>query len=344
MKKTAIAILNYNGLQHLKNYLPGVINESSDIADIYLIENAGTDESIVWVRKNHPEVKIIILDKNYGFAGGYNEGLKQINNEYLLLLNSDIRVTHNWLEPLVIHLDSHPNTASVQPKIRSANEPDHFEYAGAAGGMIDKLGYPFCRGRIFNNIEKDTGKYDNPIKVFWTSGACMLIQRELFIKAGGFPDDFFAHMEEIDLCWRLQKLGYDLYCIPDSTVYHVGGGTLQKQSPFKTYLNFRNNLRMIIRNYPGKSWLGIFITRLILDGPAAIKLSFDNGFQHLWAVIRAHFKVYSEFSKLLVQRKDIKSITKQNEMHGFLNSSLILEHYIKGKNTFEELETKINTK
>ncbi|MCX2742402.1 glycosyltransferase family 2 protein [Mangrovivirga sp. M17] len=344
MKKTAIAILNYNGLPHLQNYLPGVIKESSDLADIYVIENAGTDNSVEWIKENHPTIKIIELDKNYGFAGGYNRGLQNINNEYLLLLNSDIKVSKNWLSPLVDFLDKNPDVAAVQPKILSLREPEYFEYAGAAGGFIDKLGYPFCRGRIFNHLEKDTGKYDYPTKVFWTSGACMLIRRSIFEKSGGFAEDFFAHMEEIDLCWRIQKLDKQLYCIPESTVYHLGGGTLQKQSPFKTYLNFRNNLRMIIRNYPGRKWIWIFFLRLLLDAPAAIKISFDSGIKHFWAVIRAHFKVYSEFRNLISQRHDIKSASESTKMSGVLNASLILEHYLKGKSAFEELETKINTK
>ncbi|QCK14798.1 glycosyltransferase family 2 protein [Mangrovivirga cuniculi] len=344
MKKTAIAILNYNGLPHLQNYLPGVIKESSDIADIYVIENAGTDGSLEWIREHHPSVKLIELDQNYGFAGGYNRGLQHINNEYLLLLNSDIKVSEGWLVPLVDFLDKNSNTAAVQPKILSLREPQYFEYAGAAGGFMDKLAYPFCRGRIFNHLEKDTGKYNNPTKVFWTSGACMLIRKDVFDKAGGFAEDFFAHMEEIDLCWRIQKLGLDLYCLPQSKVYHLGGGTLQKQSPFKTYLNFRNNLRMIIRNYPGKEWVLIFFLRLLLDAPGAIKISLDSGIKHFWAVIRAHFKVYAEFRNLIKQRHEINSASKSANMTGVLNASLILEHYIKGKSAFEELESKINTK
>jgi GT2 family glycosyltransferase len=270
MIKTAVVILNWNGLTYLKMFLGTVVKNTADNNTvIFVADNGSTDGSSEWIAENFSEVTLINLDKNYGFAGGYNLALQQIEAEYFVLLNSDIEVTEGWLKPLINHLELNPDVASCQPKILSFDRRDHFEYAGAAGGFIDKYGYPFCRGRIFNNIEKDNGQYNTTEDIFWSSGACMAVRSEAWKKCDGFDADFFAHMEEVDLCWRFSKAGFRVTCLPDSIVYHVGGGALPYNSPFKTYLNFRNGLFLLYKNLPDENFRKILLIRRILDGVAA---------------------------------------------------------------------------
>ncbi|MEQ8906479.1 glycosyltransferase family 2 protein [Ekhidna sp.] len=327
MTKTAIVILNYNGRAYLEKFLPGVIKYSKD-ATVIVADNASTDDSVAFLEANHPEVQLIILDENHGYAGGYNEALKQIEAEYYLLLNSDVEVTPDWINPLVSFLDSNPEYAACQPKIKDYNHRALFEYAGASGGFIDSLGYPYCRGRIFDELEADSGQYNDPIDIFWSSGACMLIRSEVFFNARGFDQDFFAHMEEIDLCWRIQSMGMKIRAIPAATVYHVGGGTLNKSSSFKTYLNFRNGLSLLIKNLPLPHLILKFPIRIFLDWLAALKFILEGSFNHATAVLKAHFYILSYSIKTLKKRKNT-SATPQSMM-------VVFEYYVKKKRKFSD--------
>ncbi|MGB0178078.1 MAG: glycosyltransferase family 2 protein, partial [Owenweeksia sp.] len=302
LKKTAVAILNWNGASLLQRFLPSVLKHTAEVAEIYVIDNASSDESLDLLEKEFPTVKVIRNDGNYGYAGGYNKGLKSITEEYVVLLNSDVEVTENWLQPLIKRMNDNPDLGALQPKIRDLKQPDHFEYAGAAGGWIDTLGYPFCRGRIFYEYEKDTKQYDDYQEVFWASGACLAVRQKAFSRAGGLDESLFAHMEEIDLCWRMHLCGFKVACEPASVVYHLGGATLNKISPQKTYLNFRNSLIILYLNLP--SWEGFtrIIQRLLLDGVAGIKFITEGKPRHCWAVIRAHIAFYSRFNSMARRR------------------------------------------
>lgn len=298
----AIAILNYNGISWFEKFLPGIITHSPGVP-IYVIDNASTDDSINYLAQSFPIIKIIQNPKNLGYAGGYNEGLKFISEDIYCLLNSDVEVTENWIPPILSLFEEDSAIAAIQPKILSYKEKNKFEFAGAAGGFIDNLGYPFCRGRIFFSIEEDSGQYNNNQEIFWATGACLFIRKDDFWEQKGFDSDFFAHMEEIDLCWRLKNAGKKIYYCGKSTVYHFGGGTLDPYNPRKTYLNFRNNLLMLIKNLPAGKLTGIFLLRLILDGLAGVNFIFSNGWEYCWAIIRAHFSVYKMLPKYLKKRK-----------------------------------------
>ena len=291
MSKIAVVILNYNGKKFLEKFLPALCKNSGQ-ARIIVADNSSTDGSVDFVTKEFPNIELIVLEKNLGYAGGYNESLKQIEVDYLGIINSDVEVTPNWLDPLLEFLESNNEYGAVQPKIKAYAKKTHFEYAGASGGFVDALGYPYCRGRIFQHIERDIGQYDTPVDVDWTSGACMLIRAEIFHGLGGFDESFFAHMEEIDLCWRIRSSEMKLACLPESTVYHVGGGTLDRSSSFKTYLNFRNGLSLLVKNLPLGQLIWKLPIRLMLDGFAAIKFSFEYSPRHLWAILRAHIHFY----------------------------------------------------
>ncbi len=298
----AIVILNWNGKNWLEKFLPSVIEHSKN-SFIYVIDNCSTDYSISFLRENFPTIKIIHNKENHGFAGGYNAGLKKIDHEFYCLLNSDVEVTENWLTPIQNIFASDPQIAAVQPKILDFNNRNYFEFAGAGGGFIDNLGYPYCRGRVFEKIEKDQGQYDDEVEIFWASGCCFFIRSEDFWAQNGFDARFFAHQEEIDLCWRLKNSGNKIYYTGKSTVYHVGGGTLNKQSPQKTFLNMRNNLSMILKNTPLFSGIFLIFFRMILDGFAGIYFGYKNGKSHFWAVIRAHFSFYSQIPQTLKLRQ-----------------------------------------
>lgn len=290
--KIAIVILNFNGKSWLEKFLPNVILHST-IAEISVIDNASTDDSVSYLKNNFPSISIILNKENFGFAGGYNEGLKSIKAEIYCLLNSDVEVTAKWIEPVLTLFESDQNIAAVQPKILSYSQKEYFEFAGAAGGLIDNLGYPFCRGRIFEKVEKDEGQYDNQSEIFWASGCALFIRSADFWRQNGFDARFFAHQEEIDLCWRLKNEGKKIFYCPASTVYHVGGGTLNKTNPRKTFLNIRNNLTMLLKNLPFTTLLWVLPLRMILDGFAAIFLAYKEGFFHFVAVIKAHFSFYA---------------------------------------------------
>lgn len=323
-KKLAVAILNWNGRNWLEQFLPGVVQFSQN-ADIYVIDNLSTDDSIEFLEKHFPTVQIVKNDKNYGFAGGYNEGLKAIKNEYSCLLNSDVEVTENWTESVLELLESNPSISAVQPKILSYHNRSYFEFAGAAGGLIDNLGYPYCRGRVFDDLEEDKGQYDDEAEIFWASGCCFFIRSKDFWEQNGFDARFFAHQEEIDLCWRLINSGKKIYYTGKSEVYHVGGGTLNKQSAQKTYLNMRNNLSMLLKNLPVSQVIWVIFFRLCLDGIAGVYFGIKYGFSHLWAVLRAHFAFYSQIPGTWKLRQ---SHQKKN----FYQSKwLIFKHFLGGR-------------
>ncbi len=290
-KKLAVAILNWNGKSWLEKFLPDVIRFSRD-ADIYVIDNFSTDDSVEFLRMYFPSVEIIKNNKNYGFAGGYNEGLRQIDNEFYCLLNSDVEVTVNWTEPVLELFEKDPSIAAIQPKILAYDRKNYFEFAGAAGGLIDNIGYPYCRGRIFDDIEEDKGQYNDESEIFWASGCCFFIRSKDFWDQRGFDERFFAHQEEIDLCWRLINSGRKIFYTWKSKVYHVGGGTLNKQSPKKTFLNIRNNLSMVLKNAPFPQLIDIIFMRLCLDGVAGVYFGMKLGFPHFIAVLKAHFSFY----------------------------------------------------
>ena len=286
-KNTAVVILNWNGRKMLEQFLPSVVEHSIDVAEVIVADNASTDDSLQFLSDYFPQVRTIVLDKNYGFAEGYNQALEQVDAEYYMLLNSDVEVTPHWLETLIAFLDDHVDVAAVQPKIRAVADKDAFEYAGAAGGFLDRLGYPFCRGRLFEELEKDQGQYDTPMEVHWATGACMLVRASDFWAVNGFDGRFFAHNEEIDMCWRMRIAGKRIFCLPTTYVYHVGGGTLPKNNPRKTYLNFRNNLTMLYKNLPDNELRKVMRWRWLLDRLAAMKMLILEGH---WADCKAVFQ------------------------------------------------------
>lgn len=301
MNKIAVAILNWNGRSLLERYLTSVVEFSTE-ASIYVIDNASTDESVNYLKTNFPQVKLISLEENYGFAKGYNEGLKHIEEEYIVLLNSDVRVTENWLKGLKNRLTSNEKIVAVQPKIKSDQQPSHFEYAGAAGGFLDWFAYPYCRGRIRNKVEEDKEQYNTATPIFWGSGACLAVKKSAFKIAGGFDEDYFAHMEEIDLCWRWNAQGNEVWYEPTSEVFHLGGGSLANSSPKKTFLNFRNSLYNLVKNAPSKNiYLHLFL-RMILDGIIGIVYLLQLKPKHFIAVLQAHFSFYANAKKMFQKR------------------------------------------
>lgn len=340
MSTTAIVILNWNGVDFLDQFLPILIAHSTGY-DIIVADNASSDDSVSFLENNFPSLKIIQNPSNGGFAKGYNDALQTIQGQYdyYLLLNSDIEVTKNWLPPLISVLDKHDEIAGVQPKIKSFHQRNLFEHAGAAGGMIDKNNYPFCRGRIFDYVEEDHGQYDFSREVFWTSGACMLIRASVFHELGGFDESFFAHMEEIDLCWRAKNSGYSFRFEPASTVYHLGGGTLPYESPRKTFLNFRNSLYMIHKNHEG--WLpGKIFYRLLLDGIAGLKYAIGFKFKHVAAIIKAHFAYYGQLGSLSKKRGSLNQLRNSPTSGGRFKGSILFNYFVKGIKTFEQLDKK----
>ncbi len=323
----AVVILNYNGQHWLEKFLGDVVDKSPK-SEVYVADNASTDRSVTYIQENHPTVKLIQNQKNDGYAGGYNQALQAICADYYVLLNSDVEVTEHWLTAVIQRMESDHKIAACQPKIRSYHQKENFEYAGACGGFVDQLGYPFCRGRIFNTLEKDELQYEKAIPVFWATGACLFVRANTFHEVGGLDNDFFAHMEEIDLCWRLQNKGYTVWVEPKSIVYHVGGGTLQSGSSFKTYLNFRNNLFMLYKNL-AKPWRTIF-QRLLLDGLAGIKFLSEGKIIHTWAIVRAHFAFYASISKL----KKKRAKTFKGTLYPI---NILIAYYLQGKKRFSDL-------
>ena len=299
--KIAIVILNWNGKELLEKFLPSVTSYSKEAA-VYVADNASTDDSVSFVTTHYPEVKIVQNTVNGGYAKGYNDALKHVDEDIFCLLNSDVEVTANWLQPIIDIFNDKPDTAIVQPKILDYKKKEYFEYAGAAGGFIDSLGYPLCRGRIFQTLEKDTGQYNDIKEIFWASGACLFVKKEIFQKLGGFDEDYFAHQEEIDFCWRARNLGYKAYYTGFSSVYHVGGATLNSMNPRKTFLNFRNSLYSITKNLPKRKVFLLLFIRLLLDGIAGIRFIFHLKWAHFLAIIKAHISFYKNFKKVFGRR------------------------------------------
>jgi GT2 family glycosyltransferase len=338
VKDIAIVILNWNGKNFLEKFLPSVLKYSDD-ARVIIADNGSTDDSVSFLRSEFEGIEIIQLEKNYGFAGGYNEALKQIDSKYYLLLNSDIEVTPNWLNPLYECIQVE-NVAGCQPKVLSYHNKTMFEHAGASGGYLDRNYFPFCRGRIFDQFEHDEGQYDGKTEIFWATGAALLIKAELFHEVGGFDEAFFAHMEEIDLCWRIKKSGYTFMVVPNSQIFHVGGGTLPYKSPRKTYLNFRNSLFMIVKNHEGLLFPKLF-HRLLLDGVAGIRFLVLFQFTQLKAVFMAHMAMYGRMSILLKQRKAIRMNANIINRAGIYQGSILWARYFKGVKKFSQLNQRL---
>ncbi len=341
MTKVAVVILNWNGKGYLEKFLPSVIDNSNDSDTvIWVADNGSTDDSTDFLRSEFSSVKIIEIDKNYGFTGGYNRALSQIEAEYYVLLNSDIEVTKNWIQPIIAYMDKNPMVGAAMPKILQYDNKTKFEYAGAAGGFIDKLGFPFCRGRLLSEIETDSGQYSDTIPVFWATGACMFVKAELFHKVGGLDEDFFAHMEEIDFCWRLKNRGYSVYYIPDSLVYHVGGGTLPNNNPHKLFLNYRNNLYLLYKNLAPGQFRWILFFRMILDGVSSILYLLQGKYSFFWAVPRAHYAFYLTLRKFRKKRKENNRVRTVYTHPEIFQRSIIYSFFIRKVRKFSNLSPK----
>jgi len=329
--RVAVVILNWNGKELLESYLPSVL-KYSQLADIYVADNASTDDSVAYVEQTYPSIKIIQNKTNAGFAGGYNEALNEVQADVFCLLNSDVEVTEDWLTPIVEAFKTIENASIIQPKILDLKNKSHFEYAGAAGGFIDKLGYPFCRGRIFQSLEKDEGQYNDTLEVFWATGACMFIKSDVFATLGGFDDDYFAHQEEVDLCWRAQNNGYKVYYVGASKVFHLGGSTLNNMNPRKTFLNFRNSLYSIIKNLPQSKAFSVLFMRLVLDGVAAVRFLFQLKPRHSLAILRAHFSFYRHFRKIFKKREKANFI-----LNYYKTKSVVWSYFVHQIKNFNKL-------
>lgn len=326
--KIAVVILNWNGQKLLAQFLPSIIQYSQEAA-IYVADNASTDDSVSFVKTNYPTIKIIENKGNFGYAKGYNEALQEVEEEIYALVNSDIEVTENWLQPISALFENESKTSIIQPKILDFKNKEYFEYAGAGGGFIDKYGFPYCRGRIFDTIEKDNGQYNDTTEIFWASGACFFIRKEVFRELHGLDADFFAHQEEIDLCWRAFNKGYITKYCGQSTVYHVGGATLAAENPKKTFLNFRNSLWMLTKNLPKNKLFPVLFIRLSLDGIAGIRFLTQGKFKHLWVVLQAHFYFYDHLFQFLGKRD------KQQFEAYYKIKSIVFEYFVKKKKIFD---------
>lgn len=327
----AVVVLNWNGKDLLQQFLPSIVAYSQEAA-VYVIDNASTDDSVAFIRKNYPEIGIVQNAENSGFADGYNKGLTHIKADIFCLLNSDVKVTPNWLQPILQTFQRLPEAAILHPKILDLKCPEYFEYAGAAGGFIDRLGYPFCRGRIFQALEQDRGQYNDIQEVFWATGACMCIKSEVYWLLNGFDEDYFAHQEEIDLCWRAQNAGYKVYYVGKSHVYHLGGSTLSNMNPKKTFLNFRNSLYSILKNLPRRKAFTIIGLRLLLDGIASLRFLMQCKAKHALAILRAHFSFYVNFRKIYKKRKKRQYITKY-----YVTTSIVWSHFVNHVKKFTRL-------
>ena len=334
----AVVILNWNGRDFLQRFLPALVQHTpAATAEIVVADNGSTDDSVAFLQQHYPQIRLILNEQNYGFAEGYNRALKQVKTDYYVLLNSDVEVTPRWIEPVIEALQADPSAGAAQPKLLSFERKTHFEYAGAAGGFIDHFGYPFCRGRLFNDVEEDRGQYDHPCEIFWASGAALFVRAELYHKFGGLDKDFFAHMEEIDFCWRLKNFGYKILYCPSSTVYHVGGGTLPKSSPKKTFLNFRNNLCLLYKNLPPRRFAGVLCVRMVLDLVAALSFLSTGGVAELAAV----FKAYAAFFKMRGRNKSLYRLWPRHRRVGLIyTGSIVWDYYVRRVRRFDGLDEK----
>ncbi len=336
-KKISIVILNWNGSSFLKRFLPSIIDCSKGNVEIVVADNGSTDDSKSLIVNLFPTVVYLQLDKNFGFAEGYNRALEMIHSDFFVLLNSDVEVTPGWLEPMLNLMENDPDIGICQPKILSLDRPDEFEYAGASGGFIDRFGYPFCRGRILQVVEKDLGQYDDILPVSWASGACMMVNSNLWRACNGFDPDFWAHMEEIDFCWRSQHLGYKVYICPDSVVYHIGGGTLNYNNPLKIHLNFRNNLYLLFKNLPGKQLAVILPARMVLDGIAAFVFLLKGEFGSFGRVFAAHLKFYRNLSQLFRKRRSVFSTSKNKGIRLLSGKNILWNYFVTKRRKFSEI-------
>ncbi|MCD6064971.1 MAG: glycosyltransferase family 2 protein [Flavipsychrobacter sp.] len=335
---TAVVILSYNGKKWHELFLPTIVAEAETGYEVIIADNASTDDTLQWVTDNYPTVKTVQIPINRGFANGYHEALKQIQAKYYVLLSADFEVTPGWFPPLVNAMQRYTGLAACQPRIRYWRDREYLEYAGAGGGFMDKYGYMFCRGRIFSDLEKDEGQYNNDIEVFWASGGCMMIRADLYHKMGGLDNDFYAHMEEIDLCWRLKNAGYKIGYIGQSLVYHVGGSVISYGSPQKLFYNFRNNLILLTKNEKASKLLWLFPLRLVLDGIAGLRLLLTGHFVGTWTILRAHFNFYGSLGKWLKRRRECsKHITHRNE-EGIYKRSIVWDYFVLGKKKFPKLK------
>ncbi len=338
MTKVAVVILNWNGEKLLKEFLPSVVENSKyPEVEVVVADNASTDQSLEILKSDFPTVKVIVLDRNYGFTGGYNRALKQLDAEYVVLLNSDVAPAENWIQPLIKEMDENPQVAVCVPKIKSYRNPDLFEYAGAAGGYIDRYGFVFCKGRIFNEIEKDLGQYDQSADVFWASGAAMMIRKNLYYELGGLDEDFFAHMEEIDLCWRLKNRGWKIRYVGNSEVFHLGGATLDYNDPRKVFLNFRNNLFLLLKNLPHRKFFVKLLQRMVLDGVAGLKFILSGEFKNFYSVLLAHCDFYSKFRLMYKKRKENLRLSIDWDHKEIYPHSIVAQFFIHKKLKFSDL-------
>jgi len=337
-KDTAVVILSYNGTKWHELFLPKIVSEAGTGYEVIVVDNASTDDTLSYVQQNFPSVKTLQIGVNHGFANGYYEALKQIKAKYYILLSADFEVTEGWFPPLHAAMERDPQLAACQPKIRYWKDREYFEYAGAGGGFMDKFGYLFCRGRIFFDLEKDKGQYEDNIEVFWASGGCFVVRADVYHKLGGLDKDFYAHMEEVDLCWRIKNAGYKIGYIASSVVYHVGGSVISYGSPQKLYYNFRNNLILLIKNEKGRKLLWLFPYRLLLDGAAGARLLFTGEFKQTYTIIKAHFHFYRHIGKWLRHRRENKRlITKRNES-GIYKRSIVFDYFLLRRKTFPKLK------
>jgi GT2 family glycosyltransferase len=338
MIRIAIVILNWNGRHYLEKFLPTVCRYSIAPGNqVFVVDNGSTDDSVTWVKTTFPETVVIEFPENYGFAPGYRKALELIEAQYFVLLNSDVEVTAGWLEPLAAAMDADPKMGACMPRMRSYHSPQEFEYAGAAGGFIDVLGYPFCRGRLLSRVETDTGQYENRRRIFWATGACMFVRSEAYFSADGLDGDFFAHMEEIDLCWRLHRIGYTLEVVPESIVYHVGGGTLPNNNPHKLFLNYRNNLYLLFKNLPAGRLIPVLFIRMLLDGVSAMVYLLSGAWGFFWAVPRAHFAFYRHIPTLIRKRLQLKSAIGTASRQEIYPGSILWDFFVRRKKTFDQL-------
>ena len=327
----AVVILNWNGKHLLEEYLPDVVQNSEE-ATIYVVDNASTDDSVAYLKQSHPNVKLVQLIDNHGYAGGYNRALEQIDEPIPILMNNDVRPAEGWLRPIIRCFQEEKDVAAIQPKILADDQRDHFEYAGASGGHIDHLGYPYCRGRLFDHLEKDEGQYDDEADIFWASGACLAVRKEIFMRVNGFDEDYFAHQEEIDLCWRIKNLGYRIKVVPTSVVYHLGGGTLNKLNPRKTYYNFRNSLFNLLKNAPLKRYKKLIIKRMLLDAIAVIQFLLLLRWKHALMVLRAHFDYYGYKKRILDKRRSSNAIDDY-----YHSKNIVFKFFVQGKKRFTDI-------
>ena len=330
MSKLAIVILNWNGKRFLERFLPTLLRTLPDYAEVVVCDNASKDDSVAFMEEHFPQVKLLLNERNEGFARGYNLALQRVEAKYYCLLNSDIEVTDGWIEPVIEQMDANEKIAAVQPKLRSFDRRDEFEYAGASGGYIDKYGYPFCRGRVFSNVEKDRGQYDDVIDIFWATGAAMFVRSDVYHLMEGLDGDFFAHMEEIDFCWRIKNLGYKIKVNPASVVYHIGGGTLPKNNSYKTFLNFRNSLYLLIKNLPEERLAKTLILRFFLDQVAAFSFLAQGHFKDFTAVYKAIFTFARTYKQFYAKRNTFPKLAFQD----CYPESVVKLHYLKRKKIF----------